>query len=112
MKARYAVYPVSSVHRERDPVERPPAHEAGEAARVVGLAGGAEDALQDRVQALAALLQLGAEVVSAAVGLPPVHRVEGPPLKRAAAVVAGEAADVVALTHRLAPAALTHDPVK
>lgn len=108
MEARDAVYVVGGVHREWHPVQPALTDGAAEAVRVVRLARGTQDALQDGLQALAALLQ-GAQVVLAAVRLA-VQRVEGAALQLAAALVAGEAVHVVATAHRLATAALTHYP--
>lgn len=108
VKVLDAVDLVGCVDGERNAIQALAAHDAGEALRVVRLAGGPEDALQDRLLTHGALLER-VQVVLLAEGLA-VDRVEGLALQVDLALAAGEALDVVDLVHGRAARVLAHDP--
>lgn len=101
-----AVDLVGGVHGELYTIERLVADHARETARVIGLAGGPQDALQDGLCAHAALLQ-GVQVAVLAVGLA-VDSIKCLALKLKMAHDAVEAADMEHLIHGGAAAALSH----
>lgn len=102
-----AVDEATGVHGEGDPIQAAVAHHAGEAVRVVGLPGGAEDPLHDGLGAHAALLQ-GVDVAGLTVGFL-LHSIEGLPTKLVVADDAGETVHMEDLVHGSASCPFPND---
>lgn len=107
VEALNAVYLVSGVHGERYTVQTLSANHAGEAGRVIRLAGGSQYSIQYRSDADTTLLQ-GVEIVLLAVRLA-FQRVEGLSLQIDLTHEAAEAAYMENLVHRRAPGAFSLD---
>lgn len=107
VEALNAVYLIRGVHGERYTVQALSANDAGEARRMIRLAGGPQYSIQYRSDADATLLQ-SVEIVLLAVRLA-VQRVEGLPLQIDLAYEATEATYVKNFVHRRASGALSLD---
>lgn len=100
-----AMDPTRSIYGKGNAIKAFAAHDALEARRVVGLARGSQDPVQNRLLTHATLLQR-VQVVIFTVWLP-IHGKEGLPPEFFHADMAGEALDVVDLVHGSASTALS-----
>lgn len=100
-----AVDPTGGVNGEGNAVQALAAHDTSEAGRMVGLASGAQDPVQDGLLTYATLLQC-VQVVIFTVWLP-LHSKEGLSSQFFHAHMAGEALDVIDLVHGSAATAFS-----